>query len=269
METRRLRPAVAVGALDGVDVIEVGDPRQGGGGLPLPGRVVGDRGGEAGVADEQAGHLVVAQVVDRRRGQDEVGPGPPQGLGDPPARLVVVEDGQVAELQAEVIGPDQVGRRPRLAPADLGDRLGVMLGAAAIAGRHRRHRQVTARLAQAAPASRRTGTRYRRGGRATPGLGWARPWQISRHDGASRRIHARDLPPTVRRGKPLPPRRSNRHARSLPTPNLRLFRKMFSRALADRCTLATKGSIVIARVVMCKRSATHDARAMAYDRPPS
>ena len=121
---------------------------QGGGGLPLPGHVVGQRGGEAGVADQEAGHLVVAQVVDRRRGQDEVGPDPPQGLGDPPTRLVVVEDGQVAELQAEAIGPDQVGRRPRLGPADLGDRLGVVLGAAAIAGRHRRQRQVTARLAQ-------------------------------------------------------------------------------------------------------------------------
>jgi hypothetical protein len=106
------------------------------------------RGGEAGVADQEAGHLVIAQVVDRRRGQDDVGPDPPQDLGDPPTRLVVVEDGQVAELQAEAIGPDQVGRRSRLGPADLGDRLGVMLGAAAIAGRHRRERQVAAPLAQ-------------------------------------------------------------------------------------------------------------------------
>ena len=47
--------------------------RSGRGRVPLAGRVVGERGGEAGVADQQAGHLVVAEVVDRRRGQDESG----------------------------------------------------------------------------------------------------------------------------------------------------------------------------------------------------
>ena len=143
-----LGPAVAVEPFDRVDVIEVRDLRQGRGRLPLAGLVVGQGGGEAGVADQPARRLVVAEVVDRRRGQDEVGPGPPEGLDDPPTRLVVLEDRQVAELQADVIGPDQVGRRLRLGPPDGGDRLGVAVDAPAVAGRHRGQGDVATRLGE-------------------------------------------------------------------------------------------------------------------------
>ncbi len=145
---RRLWPPVAVDPLDRVDKIEVGDLRQGGRGVPLSGRVVGDRRGEAGVAHEDAGHLVVAEVIDRRGRQHDVGPGPPQALRHPPPRLVVVEDRQVAELQAKEVGADPVGRLFGLGPPGRGDRLGVVLGAAAVAGGHRRHRDVAPRLAQ-------------------------------------------------------------------------------------------------------------------------
>ena len=99
-ETGRDGTAVAVDPLDGVHEVEVGDPVERRGGLPLPRDEVGQGRGEASVADQQAGHLVVAQVIDRRCGQDQVGTHPPQDLSDPPPRLVVVEDRQVAELQA-------------------------------------------------------------------------------------------------------------------------------------------------------------------------
>src|SRR4051794_41772516 len=49
MEARGLRTALAVLAFDGVDVIEVGDSLKRGGGVPLPGHVIGQRGGEAGI----------------------------------------------------------------------------------------------------------------------------------------------------------------------------------------------------------------------------
>ena len=108
VEVDRHRAAFAVAALERIDEVEVRDLRERRGRVPLAGGIVRARRAEAGVADQQARHLVVAEVIDRRRGQDQVGPGPAQGLGDPPARIVIVEDRQVAELEAD-------GTRPRSA----------------------------------------------------------------------------------------------------------------------------------------------------------
>ncbi len=91
---------------------------------------------------------MIGDVIGRRGRQDDVGPDAAQGLGDAPARLVVVEDRQVAELEADVLRADQRGRRPRLLAADRRDRLGIVLGTAAVAGRHRGDRHLATRLAQ-------------------------------------------------------------------------------------------------------------------------
>ncbi len=84
MKVDRDGPPVAVDAFDGVDEVEVGDPGQVGRRLPLPRGVVGARGREAGVANQETGHLMIGDVVGRRRRQDDRGLQPPQGLGDPP-----------------------------------------------------------------------------------------------------------------------------------------------------------------------------------------
>src|SRR3712207_7718532 len=51
--------------------------------------------------------LVVAVVVQRRRRQHDVGPRAPQGLDDSPPGVVVVEDGQVAEFEADVLRSEE------------------------------------------------------------------------------------------------------------------------------------------------------------------
>ena len=58
------RSVVAVDSAHRVDVIQVGDLRLWRGGFPLPGLVIGQGRGEAGVADEEAGRLVVGVLVD-------------------------------------------------------------------------------------------------------------------------------------------------------------------------------------------------------------
>jgi hypothetical protein len=65
------------------------------------------RRGEAGVADEEARDLVVGHVVDWGRRQDQVGSGPSEEFDDAAARFVVIEDRQVAEFEALILGPDQ------------------------------------------------------------------------------------------------------------------------------------------------------------------
>ena len=129
--------AVAVSASDRVDLIKVREPRQGRGRLPEPARIVRERGGEEAIQDESAGGLVVAEIVRERGTQHDLGAGPSDRLDDPAPRTVVVEDRQVAEFQAEVVGPDGVGGGTRLFAADPGDFLGLQLGRAAIAGGHR------------------------------------------------------------------------------------------------------------------------------------
>ncbi len=76
------RAAERVGPFDRVDVIEVRDAAERRGRRPLAGRVVGDRGGEAGFADEHARQLVVGHVVDGRSRQHDVGPGSAEALAD-------------------------------------------------------------------------------------------------------------------------------------------------------------------------------------------
>ena len=187
---------------------------------------------------------MIAQVIDRRGRQDQVGPGPSQGLDDPSPRLVVVEDRQVAELQAEVLGPDQLGggRPPR--------RGGSRRSPRRRARRCRSRRASSSRSSRgnrppaAGPASPRTGTRRRRGGRATPGRGRRR--RHGRPPGSQGGIASIDSCPVVYRSPPTgkPSHRSGASARILRRSqgDLRKSEKMFSRALDDRCTLATKGS---------------------------
>jgi hypothetical protein len=67
---------------------------------------------------------------------------------------VIDDDAEIGEFEAQVIGPQQVCRLAGFGAADAGDVEGPQLGAAAIAGRHRRNRDVAAELLQAGQRSR-------------------------------------------------------------------------------------------------------------------
>ena len=140
--------SLAVRSFERIHEVKMRNSLERRGGIPLARGVVRARRPETGVAHQQAGHLVVAEIVDRRRGQDDVRPGSAEGLGDLSPRVVIVEDRQVAKLEAEVLGPDQRGRGSGLAAADLGDRRAIVLGTAAVARSHRRDRHLAPRLAQ-------------------------------------------------------------------------------------------------------------------------
>ena len=126
--------ALAIASGDRIHEIEMRDAieRRGGGGDARV--VVGSGGGEAGVADEGAGGLVIAEVIDGRCGEDEIGADFAESFGDAAARGVVGEDGEVAEFQAEVARADERGSCGGLAAAHGGDFLGRQLLRAAIAG---------------------------------------------------------------------------------------------------------------------------------------
>ena len=136
--------------------------------LPLARGVVGAGGREAGVADQQTGHLVVRDIVSRRSGENDLGPDSPQGLGDSPPRIVVVEDRQVAELETDIIRPDHRGRLACFLAANRRDRLGIVFGTAAVARCHRRDRHLRNRPRAAGSACPRTGTPRRRDEHARP-----------------------------------------------------------------------------------------------------
>src|SRR5262249_18268352 len=60
--------AAAIDAADGVHEVEVRDGVQGRGRVVPVGAVVGGGRGETSIADQHAGSLVVAEVIDRRSG---------------------------------------------------------------------------------------------------------------------------------------------------------------------------------------------------------
>ena len=94
---------------------------------------------EAGVARQGAGGFVVAVVVDRRRCQHDIRARLAQGFGHPAARGIVVEDDQIAHLEAHVIGADVHGCGGCLAAAEICNLVGPQVGRAAVAGRERRY----------------------------------------------------------------------------------------------------------------------------------
>ena len=107
VEVDRHGPTLGVSAFNGIDIIKMRNPSQRRGRVPLPGGVVRARRSETSVAYQPAGHLMVAVVIGRRRGQDQIGPGPTQSFDNPPARVVIVEDGQITKLQAEIVGSEE------------------------------------------------------------------------------------------------------------------------------------------------------------------
>ena len=142
-EIDRVRVAVAVVAFESVDVIEMRNAFERSGGLPKPRLVVRNRSGEAGVADEEARHFVVGHVVDRGRGHDQVGTDSAEEFDDSTPGRIVVEDREIAELQAMTIRADQGRRRLGFLTTNRRDRRGIVLGAPAVAGSHRRDRDMT------------------------------------------------------------------------------------------------------------------------------
>ena len=140
--------AVAVVTLDGMDEVKMRDLHERSRRIPLPRCVVGARGGKASISHQQAGHLMVCDVVRRRGSQNDGRRNSPEYFGDPPPRFIVVEDCQIAEFQTDVPGTDQGGRRSRFLTADGRDRLCIVDGAAAVTRSHRGDRQLTTSLAQ-------------------------------------------------------------------------------------------------------------------------
>ena len=120
--------AEPIGRFDGIDEVQMRDVIGRGSGLPLASRIVRDAGVEAGVAEQLASHLVVRHVIDRRGGEDDVGADSAQDFGDSAASVVVVRDAQVAKLQAEVIGSEQIGGGFRFGSADGGDFVAALFG---------------------------------------------------------------------------------------------------------------------------------------------
>ncbi len=161
------RLAKAVGPFERIDEIEIRNFLEGRGGLPLPGGIVGTRRRETGVADQKTGHLVIGDVVGRGRRENDLGSSAANRFGDPAARIVIVEDRQVAEFQTNVAGANQRGGGPSFLSSDSGDCFGVVLGTSTVAGSHGRDRHIVAKLAQDARGCRRTEIRYRQGERAT------------------------------------------------------------------------------------------------------
>lgn len=141
-----LRAAEPIGSFDGVHEIQVWDVVDWRGRLPLLSFVVWHAGVEERVADESRGDFVVGHVIDRRRGQHDVGPSAADDFGDSAASVVVVRDAQVAEFEAEVVGPQQIGSGLGFGAAYGGDFLGAEFRRAAVARRHRGGGDVTAAL---------------------------------------------------------------------------------------------------------------------------
>ena len=116
--------------------------------MPLVRDVVRDRRVETGVPDQSARNLVVAHVIDRRSGQDNVRPRAANELRHATTAVVVMHDAQIAEFQAEICRADHFGRAPGLAAADFRDLFGPKFRAAAVTGSHRRHDDLAAPLFQ-------------------------------------------------------------------------------------------------------------------------
>ena len=151
---RRNGPMEVIDSFERIDVIEVRDLRQRWGGVPGSGGVVGDGCAEAGVANQLTGGFVIAHVVDRGGGEDEVGAGPPEDLGDPPAAGTVMVDLQILEFEAEVVGLQAGGGLGRLGPSNRGDLQRVEFCAPAVSRGHRGDGEVTAQLPQQCQRSR-------------------------------------------------------------------------------------------------------------------
>src|SRR4051794_31033579 len=93
---------------------------------------------EAGVADQHAGGLVIAMVVHRRRGENELRPGFAQNLGYTAAGGVVIEHREVAHFDAKTARSDDGRGGAGFSPADGSDVVRATVFRSAVAGRHGR-----------------------------------------------------------------------------------------------------------------------------------
>ena len=243
VEVDRHRTPIAVTALDWVHKVQVRDLRQRCGRLPLPGGVVGARRREARVSNQHARHLVVGNVVRRRGGQDDRWLDPPQRLGDPPPRFIVVEDRHVPEFKTDVRGPDQARRGPRLLAPDRRDLFSIMFGTTAIARRHRRDRDLTTRLAQQnqGPGALELHViRMGMQGEYADRCGHIFPFAALPHGCQVLVVILRCNTSASPEQDPSPGARSSLNCEAK---IIGFFSKMFSRALANLCTLAAKESV--------------------------
>ena len=101
---QRLAEAIHTG--DGIDEVEVRNGRQG---LRRSRGVIGGGRSEGTIANQDAGGFMVAVIIDRRSGENQVGARPAEQFGDAPSGFVGVEDGHVAELGAAIFGSNDSG----------------------------------------------------------------------------------------------------------------------------------------------------------------
>src|SRR5271156_1863682 len=79
---------------------------------------------------------MIAMIINRGTGEDNIRPGLAKKLSHAPAGFVVVEDCQVVKLGAKIVGADDFRRSRRLALADGCDLFGAVQARAAVARRH-------------------------------------------------------------------------------------------------------------------------------------
>jgi len=135
---------LTVESTDRVHEIEVGDGLDRG----AFGAIVRDRRAEAGVTDESADGFVVAEVIDGRGGQNDVRTDLSQEFDDTAARRLVIEDTEVAKLEAAVVRADAGGGICSFAAAERGSFFRPEVARPAVARRERRHGDLMAGIGE-------------------------------------------------------------------------------------------------------------------------
>lgn len=149
------RLAEVVHALDRIDVVQMRNRLRWRCGVPLMRFVIGHRGVEARVSNQPAGDLVIADVIDGRGCDDQIGMDSPEELRHATSALVVKHNRQVSEFETKAVGTECLSGRFCLISANFRNLLSRHFRAAAITRRHRRNRNVMPSLRQPKQATSR------------------------------------------------------------------------------------------------------------------
>src|SRR6185295_17720335 len=120
--------AFKVHAADGIHEIQVRDRGEGRRWRLGSRYIIGDRRAETGIAHELAGGFVVAKIVHRRGGENQLRRSLAQNFSHPPAGSLIAEDAEIPELRAAVLSADERRRTRILGAADGSNLIGRMIG---------------------------------------------------------------------------------------------------------------------------------------------
>ena len=98
---------------------------------------------------------MIAVVVDGRWREDNIRARLPQQLGNTPPRRIIIEDGQIAELGADVFGADHGSGPGGFASPDVCNLVRRIVPGAAVAGRHGDDRHMMPPVDQVGQGARR------------------------------------------------------------------------------------------------------------------